>query len=807
MIPASFNHGWAVRPLGSTFFALGGDPHTPVTLPHDALISSPRDANTADGPNTGFFPSLDVEYEKTFEVEESAAGQRHVLEFEGVYRDARVYLNGALAAHRPYGYSRFFVPADRFLRYGEVNTIRVEATSDQDSRWYAGAGLIRPVTLHRSELLHLAPEGPRFSTPQVADDLAVVQVEARIDNESPVRSTVRVRIEIVEEATGRTVATASAPATIFPGESAEVTRRVFVRDPGLWGPDTPTLYRGDVTLLDDRDDGEELDQASDTFGIRRIELDPVHGLRINGTTVKLRGACVHHDNGPIGAATIGAADERRVRLLREAGFNAIRSAHNPAGTALLRACDKYGVLVMDEAFDTWTSRKVRSDYAQDFADWWERDVESMVRKDFNRPSVILYSIGNEIAQAGSPLDATTGRDLANTLKRLDPTRFTLFAGQVLVAAGEDAAEVMTEQQIGVNDILASMDDVLAKFWQSPVAARVMEEAYAQVDLAGYNYGDARYALDPDEFPDRISVGTETSRRSIAENWAVILGSPQVIGDFCWTGWDYLGEVGVGRVRPATQGGIAGFLGPFPYLTAMAGDLDVTGVRRPASYFRETVFGLRDTPYIAVQEPSLFGVELAVNAFAWHGMEGRWTWPGSEGRPIHIEVYSSADEVELLVNGHSAGRVAAGVKAGYIAAFTGTYEPGTITAVAYDDGVESGRSELSTAGPMEALSLASEQDHLDLTDESLAFVRISLVDRDGRVNPAQAETVTVTVEGPAVLQGLASSDPQPGEPITGPTRTTHAGELLAVVRPTGTGSILIKAAAAGLDEASVVVDVG
>ena len=289
MIPASFNHGWGVRPRGQTFFAMRGAPYEAVTLPHDALISSLRDAGAVDGANSGFFPALDVEYEKTFEVEESATDQRHVLEFEGVYRDARVYVNGAFAAHRPYGYSRFFVPTDRFLRYGTVNTIRVEATSDEDSRWYSGAGIIRPVTLHRGGLLHLAPEGPRFSTPQVGDDLAVVEVQARIDNESPVRRTVRVQIKIVDEATGRTVATASAPVTIFPGESAEVSRRVFVRDPELWSPDSPTLYRGRVTLVDD---GKDIDEATDTFGIRRIELDPVHGLRINGTAVKLRGrAC------------------------------------------------------------------------------------------------------------------------------------------------------------------------------------------------------------------------------------------------------------------------------------------------------------------------------------------------------------------------------------------------------------------------------------------------------------------------------------------------------------------------------------
>jgi beta-galactosidase len=280
-----------------------------------------------------------------------------------------------------------------------------------------------------------------------------------------------------------------------------------------------------------------------------------------------------------------------------------------------------------------------------------------------------------------------------------------------------------------------------------------------------------------------------------------------MGDFCWTGWDYLGEAGVGRVRPASQTGFAGFLGSFPHLTAEAGDIDITGVRRPVSYFRETVFGLRDAPYIAVQSPSLFGVELAENSFAWRGMEARWTWPGDEGHWINIEVYSSADEVELLVNGRSVGKAQAGAAAGYLATFAATYEQGTVTAVAYNRGVESSRSQLSTAGAVEALSLAPELDHIEFTDESLAFVRIALVDREGRVNPSRTETVTVTVEGPAVLQGLGSSDPAPAEAITGPTRTTHAGELLAVVRPTGTGRIVIKAAAADLPGASVVVDVG
>lgn len=799
MIPTSFNRNWGVRPRTSTFFGLGGTPFDIVTLPHDGLIGMERSASVSDGANSGFFPGVDLEYEKTFELTHDAALKRHVLEFEGVYRDARVYVNGALAAHRPYGYSRFFVPLDPFLRYGEPNLVRVEATSEQDSRWYAGAGIIRPVTLHTSSLLHVAVEGPRFSTPQIAEDLAAVQVDLQILNESPMRRTVRVLTELIDEETGEVVATGSAPLTVFPGASAQVTRRLFVREPRLWSPDTPHLYRGRIVLLDGDD---IIDEASDTLGIRTLEVDPVHGMRINGVPIKLRGACVHHDNGPIGAATIGAADDRRIRLLREAGFNAIRSAHNPASTALLRACDKHGMLVMDETFDSWTSRKARFDYAQHFAEWWERDVESLVGRDFNRPSVAFYSIGNEIPEVGNALSADLGRDLANKIRQLDPTRFTVNAGQVILAISGVTDEAMADQNIGVNDILSSMDDALDSFWQSPVASRVMEESFSQVDIAGYNYGHARYKLDPTEFPDRIVVGSETSRRSIPENWATVVALPHIIGDFCWTGWDYIGEVGAGRVRSTGESGFAGFLGGFPYLTAETGDIDITGTRRPASFFRETVFDLRDTPYIAVQRPELHGVELAWNSFSWRGMEGTWTWPGSEGKPVTIEVYSSADEVELFVNGNSLGRAPVGRSHGFMAEFETTYEPGTITAVAFTSGSESGRSEWTTAGSVEALRLTAEDDRVRDSDDALAFVRIGLVDIGGRLNTAAIRAVTVVVDGPAVLQGLGSGDTHPDEQLSGPVRSTHGGELLAVVRPTGAGTITVTAKSDGLADATI-----
>ena len=361
------NDGWAVRQKENPFaerFGVVADP-VPVTLPHDAMIGTERSSSASAA--HAFFPGGAWEYRRQLELPADAAGSSVFLEFEGVYRDARVFVNGTLAAHRPSGYSDFVVEVDHLLRVGEPNELRVEARSHDDSRWYAGAGIYRSVWLLQAGRVHLSPGHLQVLVPDIDDQVATVAVSAQIRNVSIDGSSAVLRTELVD-AEGSVVAWDEAPVTTVPGDRATARRRLYVERPHRWDPDDPYLYTCRVILSDD---GEVLDEDATTFGIRSLSVDPTRGLLINGAAVLLRGACVHHDNGLLGAATFDRAEERRVELLKAAGFNAIRSAHNPMSKPMLAACDRQGMLVMDETFDMWAEAKSEDDYALRFAEWWE----------------------------------------------------------------------------------------------------------------------------------------------------------------------------------------------------------------------------------------------------------------------------------------------------------------------------------------------------------------------------------------------------------------------------------------------------
>ena len=479
------------------------------------------------------------------------------------------------------------------------------------------------------------------------------------------------------------------------------------RDGGA--PDDPHLYTGHATLLDGDD---VVDEESTTFGIRSLAVDAERGLRINGEPVLLRGACVHHDNGVIGAATIDRADERRVELLRAAGFNAIRSAHQPMSKAMLAACDRLGMLVMDETFDMWMQTKSEDDYALRFADWWEADVEAMVRKDVNHPSVIFYSIGNEVPDGSTPAGLHLGRALADKVRALDDTRFVTQAVTGLLVGGpelfdeiRDAATATgTDEDTGINTATMNLADYMHSAMRSPVVADKTSEAFSYLDVAGYNYMSTRFELDRELFPQRVIVATESQPPTVDTDWAGVLRNPNVIGDFTWTGWDYLGEAGIGRIEYGEQPsalGMAAFGGAYPWLTARCADIDITGHRLPQSYYREIVFGRRTDPYLAVQRPEHHGKTVVHSSpWSWSDVVSSWSWDGHEGAPVVVEVYADADEVELSVNGRSLGRQPAGAEHRFRAEFETAYEPGVLAAVAWRDGHEIGRAELRSAtGPV------------------------------------------------------------------------------------------------------------
>ncbi|MBD7996709.1 glycoside hydrolase family 2 protein [Arthrobacter sp. Sa2CUA1] len=807
MTRTPFNTGWSYRRKTSIFADVQGqaDSGHSIRLPHDAIIGLERRADAPSGAAGAYFPDGAFEYRTVLDVPEEWAGKHVALEFEGVYRDAMVYVNGAFAAQRPNGYAAFVVSLDSHLTYGAENTIRVDARAHQDSRWYSGAGIYREVHLWVSDRMHILEQGGiRITTPDVDFDRAVISLAATIRNSGLTTRTATVTTEILDPES-RVVASETSPITVLPQSDGILRQRMYVPNPQRWSVDNPALYSA-RTRLDGL--GGEPEIRVTHFGIRTLQLDPDNGLRINGETVKLRGACIHHDNGILGAATFADAEERRIRLLKAAGFNAVRSSHNPMSAAMLDACDRLGMLVMDETFDMWTEAKSPFDYALAFPEWWERDVEAMVAGDFNHPSVILYSIGNEIPETGNPIGSQWGRRLAEKIRELDDTRFVTNGINGFVAVLSEMALMMqgtaqVEEDAadgGVNALMGDTDDFMDQVMVSPLVTDATAESFALLDVVGMNYGDVRYELEAREHPNRIVVGSETFPSRIDANWKLVTGNAHVIGDFTWSGWDYLGEVGVGRVRYEDES--QAFDGEYPWLTSWSADLDMTGSRRPMSFYRETVFGLRTTPYIAVRRPRNHGRSFTLGPWSWTDAVSSWSWNVAQGSPMILEVYSDADEIELQLNGRTVARNPVGSHRAFAADFELPYEQGELTAVAFVAGAEVGRTALRTASEDIVLDVRLDKPVLELRDGALIFAEIELRDRDGNLVNDADRPVTVGVSGAGSLAAFGSGRPATTERFDQDTHGTYDGRVLAIIRPDAPGPVEITVSAPGL--AAVVV---
>ncbi|SDQ30935.1 glycoside hydrolase family 2 TIM barrel-domain containing protein [Microbacterium sp. cf332] len=802
MIRTPLHDGWTVGPkLGPFESAADGRGPVAVALPHDALRDLPRSPDEQQGVHTGYTPGGVFEYVRLLDVPEEWRSRTVVLEFEGVYRDAVVFVDGAFAAHQANGYAGFSVVLDPFLRFGAVNRISVEARAHRDSRWYSGAGIYRPVHLVVADPVHIPLDGVTVDTPDVDDERAVVAVATTVANTTRHTVTTRVRWR-VEAPDGTVAAEGESPVTVLPGERATARARLTVADPQRWDIDTPALHRVRSTLSSE--DGAPLDEDVTTFGIRSLQLDPQHGLRLNGRSIDLRGACVHHDNGVLGAATEAAAEDRRVRLLKQAGFTALRSAHNPLSRAMLAACDRHGMLVMDELTDAWTRPKAPFDATAAFAEHWRDDIAALVAKDRNHPSVVMYSIGNEILELGTPLGATWSRRLAERVRELDPTRFVTNGINGIIANLDRMAEAR-EQTADANTMMADMGEQMGLMNASPLVSASIEESAAVLDVVGFNYADSRYRQDALDHPNRIIVGSETFPERIDVMWGLVRELSHVIGDFTWTGWDYLGEAGIGRVDYTDEPGYAptGTAGPYPYRLAGCGDIDITGFRRPISYYREIVYGLRRDPYIAVHRPQHHGRPTASTPWSWTDSVSSWSWAAAPGSAVTVDVYADADEIELLVDDEVVGVAEVGAEKAFLARFETRYRPGRIVAVARRAGAEVGRHALVTAGPA---SLVARAEEAAVGLDGLAFVEIAIEDAAGVVLCDRDLAVTVGVSGPATLAGVGSGRTDSEESFAGPVYTTFDGRLLAVVKPLGAGTVEVTASAPGWDSVSIDVTV-
>ena len=789
-------HGWTVGPKLGPFES--PDDHgglVPVTLPHDALRDLPRSPREPEGVHSGYTPGGAFVYTRELDVPADWRDRTVSIEFEGVYRDAVVHLNGEFVTHQANGYAGFVAELDPFLRYGEVNRLTVEARAHRDSRWYSGAGIYRPVHLVVADPVRIARDGVVVTTPDIDDERAVVAIATAVRNGT--RHTRTVRVDwTMRDPGGAEVARGTSPVTVLPGTTAVGRARLVVPGPQLWSTDHPHLYAVHTVLTDE--DGGELDRHEVAVGIRTLQLDPAHGLRINGRTVKLRGACVHHDNGVLGAATHPDAEDRRVRLLKAAGFTALRSAHNPMSTAMLDACDRHGMLVMDELADAWTRAKAPHDATITFPERWEADVDALVAKDRTHPSVILYSIGNEILELGTPVGSTWSRRLAERVRSQDPTRFVTNGINGIIANLDRIAQAREEVE-DANTMMANMGEQMGLMNASSLVSDSIEESAAVLDVVGFNYADSRYRQDAVDHPNRIIVGSETFPERIDTMWALVQELPHVIGDFTWTGWDYLGEAGIGRVDYTDVDGYTptGTAGPYPYRLAECGDLDITGHRRTISYYREIVYGLRRDPYLAVHRPQHHGRPTAVTPWSWTDTVSSWTWDVAEGSPVTVDVYADAEEVDLVVGGEVVGRAPVGEHKAFLARFETAYRPGEIVAIARRDGAEVGRHALRTAG-VTALTVRADADVVSAG--GLAFLAVTIEDAAGFVAADRDLPVTVTVSGPAELAGFGSGRARTEESFGAGTYTTYDGRALAVVRADAPGAVTVRVTAEGHDPA-------
>ena len=775
----NFNQGW-------TFYK-DGQPGTSqvLDLPHDAMLHEQRDPDSPGTSAIAFFPGGKYVYEKTFAVPTEWQERVVTFEFEGVYKNSTVYINDREAGGWPYGYSRFFVTADAFLQYGAQNTIKVIADNSRipNSRWYSGSGIYRPVHLVITNKTHIELDGVKVSTLSYTPARILVETKANGGE---------VQVDILDG--DRVVASGS-------GASVEFE----IADARLWSADEPNLYHCHVTLTED---GQVVDEVTEQFGIRKVEWSN-KGLFINGRNTLLRGGCIHHDNGILGACAYDQAEERRVRIMKQAGFNAIRSSHNPTSHALLEACDRLGMYVMDETFDMWYQRKTTHDYAKDFDQWHKEDIRAMVERDFNHPSVILYSIGNEVGEPAQERGLQLTREMVDYIHSLDRNRAVTGGMNLMIInmaskgrsffsnkEGEMTIEKKPSRKkkqqasssLLFNLVVSIVGPAMSKAANSKKADRVTSPSLDLLDIAGYNYASGRYPIEGNRHPERVVLGSETFPFDIAKNWAMVKKYPYLVGDFMWTGWDYLGEAGIGSW--SYTGG--GFFKSFPWLLSDTGAIDILGNIGAEAKYAATVWGLEDKPYIGVRPVNNPGKRPSKSMWRGTNAIDSWSWKNCEGNPAEIEVYADAAEVELLINGKSLGKKK--IKE-FKAMFKAKYAPGTLKAVAYDQsGKKLSENELVSAIGKTEIALTSEE--TELKAGRIAYVHVDLVGENGEIERNADRKLSVTVQGGKLL-GFGSANPCTEEGYVNGSHTTYYGRALAVVKAEKAGIVTLQVAGEGL----------
>lgn len=740
-----------------------------VDLPHDWSIEdlpgtdSPFDPEAISAVDGGFTVGGTGWYRKEFNIPSNLKNKRFHLQFDGVYMNADFWLNGRHLGNHPYGYTSFWYDITDKLKFDSKNILAVQVKNEgKNSRWYSGSGIYRHVWLTSMEPIHVEQWGTFITTPKVRDSNATVNVKTKVVNETDTAAKVTLTTRILNEK-GVQIAKAKTKKTLEPQKPFEFNQDLRLKSPRLWSVESPVLYTC-VTEISKRSllKSTLLDRVETVFGIRTIEFSVEKGFLLNGKETLLKGGCVHHDNGPLGSAAYDRAEERRVELMKTSGYNSIRCAHNPPSPAFLDACDRLGVLVIDEAFDMWISANYPEDYHLYFKDWWQRDLDSMVLRDRNHPSIIMWSIGNEIKEQTSPEGAVWAKKLGEYVKSLDPTR----------------------------PITAAVNS------SGPEASAFLK----QLDISGYNYRRKQYDQEHKAFPDRVMYCSESYPLESFEYWMAVEDLPYVIGDYVWTGFDYLGEASIGWMGYMQKKTF------YPWTHAFCGDIDICGFKRPQSYYRDVFWnsGQKISIFVKPPQPSFKPNPDREywSIWHWHDVVADWNWPGQKDKPLEVNVYSACDSVELFLNGVSLGKKDTNRQTKQIAKWQVPYKSGTLKAVGFDDSKEAAASELRTADEPTQLRLSADRTEIKAGRQDLSYITVELLDAKGTRHPKADNMVKFEIEGPGSILAVGSSNPMSTESFTLPRRKAYQGRCLVVLKSAQkAGVITLTAKAQGLESAS------
>lgn len=775
--------------LSRAFMEPGGKQESQVvSLPHDFVIGSVPSENAASRAFSGFYNGGIGCYEKYLDIPEHWRGRKIIVEFDGVYNNAVVEVNGSLLAFHPYGYTPFHVDLTDYVEYGERNRLCVTAnnTALPNSRWYTGGGIYRHVDLLTAAPVYISPWGIFAYTDYVDGGTAHVVCETEIRNELTEGRELLVRVA-VRDASSEEVSVCTKHIFMAAGSRQIVRTEHIVEDARCWDIDDPYLYSISSEVW--REGTGILDGDSTVFGIRTISVDSKNGFRLNGRTIKLKGGCVHHDNGILGAASYRDSEYRKMKLHKENGYNAIRCAHNPPSREMLDACDRLGLLVVDEAFDKWRMERNPNDYHLFFEDWWERDLEAFILRDRNHPCIIMWSTGNEVDERGGLSNGYVwAKKLADRTRQLDPTRPVTHALCSLWSGlGDKDAEKVAAENNSLRKEGGDMQNINTAYMDE-IFGKLTERFVSPLDVVGYNYLESRYEKDGLLYPNRVICGTESFAMEIDRIWEQVEKLPHVIGDFAWTSYDYIGEAGIGKsvfqdpedsapINPRT---LMARNSKYPWRLANDADFDICGFDRPQLHYRKIVWGSKET-YIVAQNPMYYGKREIVSLWGWPEGEADWSYRGYEGEPIRVTVYSAAPEVELFLNHVSVGKKAAGKENRYQAEFIVRYYPGQLKAVSLWGNGESTTYTIETAGEAAGVRLLPNVESLDADGQSLAFITVEIVDKDGKRVPSAQLHAMAEVTGKASLEAFGSANSITEENYKAGMFTSFRGRLLAIVR--------------------------